>query len=220
MTLVANPSHLEAVNPVVEGKTFARQFYTKDVEKKKAVSGIVVLLISDLLCRIFDPNAPTVLVHGDASFAGQGVVYETLEMTTVKQYTTGGTIHIVINNQIGFTTQLDVRAGMYCTDVAKSVSAPIFHVNGDDVDAVVRVCRLAADYRNEFGQDVVIDIVCYRRYGHNEVDQPKFTQPVMYSRIEKHPSTLDIYSKRVRPLISFFDLVFRFFIFDFGFSLS
>jgi 2-oxoglutarate dehydrogenase E1 component len=173
LSLLANPSHLEAVNPVVEGKTFARQFWKNDTEKRKVMS---------------------ILVHGDASFAGQGVVYETLELTTVKQYSTGGTIHVVVNNQIGFTTQLDVRSGKYCTDVAKSVDAPIFHVNGDDPEAVVRCAKLAADYRREFGMDVVIDIVCYRRFGHNEIDQPKFTQPQMYTRIDQMQNVLDTYT--------------------------
>jgi 2-oxoglutarate dehydrogenase E1 component len=176
LSLLANPSHLEAVNPIVEGKTFAKQYFKKDADKRKCMS---------------------LLVHGDASFAGQGVVYETLELSTVRQYSTGGTIHVVVNNQIGFTTQLDVRAGKYCTDVAKSIDAPIFHVNGDDPEAVVRCAQLAADFRREFGQDVVIDLICYRRYGHNEIDQPKFTQPKMYTRIEKMPTVLDLYTEKL-----------------------
>merc|ERR1712000_130223 len=174
LSLCPNPSHLEAVNPVVEGKTFAKQYYSNDTEKKHSIS---------------------VLVHGDASFAGQGVVYETIELSTVKTYSTGGTIHVVINNQIGFTTQLDVRVGSYCTDVAKSVGAPIFHVNGDDADAVMRACRIATDFRSRFNTDVVIDIVCYRRKGHNEIDEPMFTQPKMYTKIKKMKSSLQKYTQ-------------------------
>ncbi|KAL9238197.1 hypothetical protein vseg_012658 [Gypsophila vaccaria] len=177
LSLVANPSHLEAVNPVVVGKTRAKQYYSNDVDRTKNMA---------------------ILIHGDGSFAGQGVVYETLHLSALPNYTTGGTIHIVVNNQVAFTT--DPRSGrssQYCTDVAKALDAPIFHVNGDDLEAVVHVCELAADWRQTFHSDVVIDIVCYRRFGHNEIDEPSFTQPKMYKVIRNHPSALDIYKKKV-----------------------
>ncbi|KAK9691088.1 hypothetical protein RND81_09G175300 [Saponaria officinalis] len=177
LSLVANPSHLEAVNPVVVGKTRAKQYYSNDVDRTKNMA---------------------ILIHGDGSFAGQGVVYETLHLSALPNYTTGGTIHIVVNNQVAFTT--DPRSGrssQYCTDVAKALDAPIFHVNGDDLEAVVHVCELAAEWRQTFHSDVVIDIVCYRRFGHNEIDEPSFTQPKMYKVIRNHPSALDIYKKKV-----------------------
>ncbi|KAJ9056447.1 2-oxoglutarate dehydrogenase E1 component [Entomophthora muscae] len=178
LSLVANPSHLEAVNPVVLGKTRAIQFYSNDLEEKKRSVGV--------------------LIHGDAAFAGQGVVYETFGFHELPSYTTGGTIHIVINNQIGFTTDPRFsRSTPYCTDIAKSISAPIFHVNGDDAEAVTFVCQLAADYRQTFKRDVVIDIVCYRKYGHNEVDQPSFTQPRMYKTISKQKSVLEKYIEQL-----------------------
>ena len=177
LTLMANPSHLEAVNPLVIGKTRAKQFYSKDEDGHKSMG---------------------VLLHGDAAFAGQGVVYETLGMGDLPSYTTGGTIHIIVNNQIGFTTDpYKSRSSPYCTDVAKGVSAPIFHVNGDDPEAVCRVFDMAVDYRQQFHKDVVIDIVCFRKYGHNEIDEPSFTQPHMYQVIKKHESTLDIYAKQL-----------------------
>jgi 2-oxoglutarate dehydrogenase E1 component len=169
ISLVANPSHLEAVNPVVEGKTRAKQHYMGDTERTKVMP---------------------ILLHGDAAFSGQGVVFETMGLSDLHDYTTGGTIHVVVNNQIGFTTDpASSRSSPYCTDVAKAVQAPIFHVNGDDVEAVARVCRLAAKYRQKFKKDVVVDIVCYRKHGHNEIDNPMFTQPLMYTAIRKHPST-------------------------------
>ncbi|XP_074313299.1 uncharacterized protein LOC141648496 [Silene latifolia] len=177
LSLVANPSHLEAVNPVVVGKTRAKQYYSTDVDRTKNMA---------------------ILVHGDGSFAGQGVVYETLHLSALPNYTTGGTIHIVVNNQVAFTT--DPRSGrssQYCTDVAKALDVPIFHVNGDDLEAVVHVCELAAEWRQTFHSDVVIDIVCYRRFGHNEIDEPSFTQPKMYKVIRSHPSAFDIYKKKV-----------------------
>lgn len=177
LSLVANPSHLEAVDPVVVGKTRAKQYYTNDVDRTKNLG---------------------ILVHGDGSFAGQGVVYETLHLSALPNYTTGGTIHIVVNNQVAFTT--DPRSGrssQYCTDVAKALSAPIFHVNGDDVEAVAHVCELAAEWRQTFHSDVVVDIVCYRRFGHNEIDEPFFTQPKMYKVIRNHPSALEIYQKKL-----------------------
>ncbi|KAG0477476.1 hypothetical protein HPP92_014317 [Vanilla planifolia] len=177
LSLVANPSHLEAVDPVVVGKTRAKQYYSNDAN------------------RIHNMG---VLIHGDGSFAGQGVVYETLHLSGLPNYTTGGTIHIVVNNQVAFTT--DPRAGrssQYCTDVAKALNAPIFHVNGDDVEAVVYVSELAAEWRQTFHSDVVVDIVCYRRHGHNEGDEPSYTQPKMYQVIRNHPSALEIYQKKL-----------------------
>jgi len=177
LSLVANPSHLEAVNPVVEGKVAAKQFFINDTEHSTVMP---------------------VLIHGDASFAGQGVVYETATLSKLPHYKTGGSIHVIINNQIGFTTNPgDGRPGQYCTEVMKSTGAPIFHVNGDDPDAVCWIFKLAADWRQKFHDDIVIDIVCYRRHGHNESDQPKFTQPLMYSKIEKQPATLDIYGQKL-----------------------
>lgn len=177
LSLVANPSHLEAVDPVVVGKTRAKQYYTKDKERQKNMG---------------------VLLHGDGSFAGQGVVYETLHLSDLPNYTTGGTIHIVVNNQVAFTTDpKSSRSSPYCTDVAKALNAPIFHVNGDDVEAVVHVCELAADWRNTFHCDVVVDIVCYRRFGHNEIDEPSFTQPKMYQVIKNHLPAVDVYEKQL-----------------------
>ncbi|KAK2991202.1 hypothetical protein RJ640_027174 [Escallonia rubra] len=175
LSLVANPSHLEAVDPVVVGKTRAKQYYSNDVDRTKNMG---------------------VLIHGDGSFAGQGVVYETLHLSALPNYTTGGTIHIVVNNQVAFTTDpKSGRSSQYCTDVAKALDAPIFHVNGDDMEAVAHVCELAADWRQTFRSDVVVDIVCYRRFGHNEMDEPSFTQPKMYKVIRNHPSALEIYQK-------------------------
>lgn len=177
LSLVANPSHLEAVNPVVEGKARAKQYYGKDTKREKVMS---------------------ILIHGDAAFAGQGVVYETMGFSDLHNYTTGGTLHIIINNQIGFTTNpRQSRSSPYATDLAKFIGAPIFHCNGDDPEAVVRVCKLAAEWRQEFHKDVVVDIVCYRRFGHNEIDNPAFTQPLMYKKIAKHPNTLKLYSDRL-----------------------
>ena len=165
--LAANPSHLEVVNPVVEGRARARQRILGDLERKKVLP---------------------ILIHGDAAFAGQGVVSEVLNLSQLKGYTTGGTLHLIINNQIGFTTDpSEARSSRYCTDVAKMIEAPIFHVNGDDPLAMVYVTEMALDYRQEFGQDVVIDMYCYRRHGHNESDEPTFTQPLLYERISKHP---------------------------------
>ncbi|KAI3900999.1 hypothetical protein MKW92_052531 [Papaver armeniacum] len=177
LSLVANPSHLEAVDPVVVGKTRAKQYYSNDVERTKNLG---------------------ILIHGDGSFAGQGVVYETLHLSALPNYTTGGTIHIVVNNQVAFTTDPSAgRSSQYCTDVAKALNAPILHVNGDDLEAVVHVCELAAEWRQMFHSDVVVDIVCYRRFGHNEIDEPSFTQPKMYQVIRNHPSALEIYQKKL-----------------------
>jgi len=178
LSLAFNPSHLEIVNPVVEGSVRARQLRRNDL-----VGGTIL----------------PILIHGDAAFAGQGVVTETFQMSQVPAFRTGGTVHIVINNQIGFTTSdpEDARSTPYCSDVAKMIEAPIFHVNGDDPEAVVRVTRLALDYRQKFRKDVVIDLVCYRRLGHNEADEPAATQPQMYKKIRKHPTTRTLYAEKL-----------------------
>jgi 2-oxoglutarate dehydrogenase E1 component len=176
LSLVANPSHLEAEDPVVLGKTRAIQHFENDEAAHDTAMGV--------------------LLHGDAAFAGQGVVYETMGFHTLPSYGTGGTIHLIVNNQIGFTTDPRFsRSTPYPSDIAKSIDAPIFHVNGDNVEAVNFVCQLAADYRAKYKKDVVIDVVCYRKYGHNETDQPMFTQPRMYKAIQKQPSTLSQYTK-------------------------
>ncbi|MCA3365577.1 MAG: 2-oxoglutarate dehydrogenase E1 component [Roseomonas sp.] len=178
LSLQPNPSHLEAVDPVVAGKVRARQDMGGDIKGRRSVMGI--------------------LLHGDAAFAGQGVVYETLAMSQLIGYRTGGTLHIVTNNQIGFTTvPAHAYSGLYCTDVAKSVQAPILHVNGDDPEAVVFCARLASEFRMVFGADVVLDIVCYRRHGHNESDEPAFTQPLMYNRIREMRTTRTLYAERL-----------------------
>jgi 2-oxoglutarate dehydrogenase E1 component len=178
LALAFNPSHLEIVGPVVEGSVRARQDRRRDYE-------------GDLVVPI--------IVHGDAAFAGQGVVMETFQMSQTRGFKTGGTVHIIINNQIGFTThrQDDARSTEYCTEVAKMVQAPIFHVNGDDPEAVLFVTQLAADYRMEFRKDVVIDLVCYRRRGHNEAEEPMKTQPLMYKKIRSHDSTRALYVKQL-----------------------
>lgn len=177
LSVVANPSHLEAVNPIVEGKVRAEQFYRGDTEGKKAMS---------------------VLLHGDAAFAGQGIVYETMGMSELPDYSTKGTIHIVANNQIGFTTDPRYsRSSPYCTDVGRVVNAPIFHVNADDPEAVMLVSNIAAEWRATWQRDVVIDLVGYRRFGHNEIDEPMFTQPIMYSIIKKHKNVLEIFSDKM-----------------------
>lgn len=178
LSLVANPSHLEAEDPVVLGKTRAILHYNND--EKDATSAMGVLL------------------HGDAAFAAQGVVYETMGFWSLPGYQTGGTIHIVVNNQIGFTTDPRfARSTPYCSDIAKAIDAPIFHVNGDDVEALTFICQLAADWRAKFKKDVVIDMVCYRKSGHNETDQPFFTQPLMYKRIAEQKPALEIYVNRL-----------------------
>ena len=177
LTLSPNPSHLEAVDPVVEGITRAKLDKYKGGDTNKIVP---------------------ILIHGDASIAGQGVVYEVVQMSDLKGYSTGGTIHLVINNQIGFTTDyLDARSSTYCTDVAKTTLSPVFHVNGDDAEAVVFTVQLAMEFRNRFHKDVFIDILCYRRYGHNEGDEPRFTQPLLYKAIEKHPDPYLIYKEKL-----------------------
>jgi 2-oxoglutarate dehydrogenase E1 component len=178
VTLAFNPSHLEIVDPVVQGSVRARQHRWHDL------TGGMVL---------------PVLIHGDAAFSGQGVVMETLQMSQARGYTTGGTVHIVVNNQIGFTTShpLDVRSSLYCTEVAKIVQAPIFHVNGDDPQAVLFITQLALDYRMEFRKDIVVDMMCYRRHGHNEADEPKVTQPMMYRKIDARPTVTHLYGDQL-----------------------
>jgi len=178
LALGFNPSHLEIVSPVIEGSTRSRQ------DRHGDRTGNAVLPIS---------------IHGDAAMAGQGVVMETFALSHARGFSTKGTVHIVINNQIGFTTsnKLDTRSSLYCTDVAKMVNAPIFHVNGDDPEAVLLVTQIALDYRNQFHKDVVIDLICYRRHGHNEADEPAATQPMMYKTIKSLPTTREIYAKRL-----------------------
>src|SRR5437764_5353610 len=174
--LSANPSHLEAVDPVVEGTARARQRIRDDTEHRRKVLPL--------------------LLHGDAAFAGQGIVAETLNMSQLAGYSTGGTVHVVVNNQIGFTTlPEDARSSMYATDVAKMIEAPILHVNGEDPLALKFVTEMALNFRQEFGRDFVIDMYCYRKYGHNEGDEPSFTQPDLYDRIEKRPSAATLYKR-------------------------
>jgi 2-oxoglutarate dehydrogenase E1 component len=178
LSLAFNPSHLEIVNPVVEGSVKARMDRRGDRKGKEVLP---------------------ILVHGDAAFAGQGVVMETLNLAQTRGYGTGGTVHIVINNQIGFTTSdpRDARSTLYCSDVVKMIEAPVLHVNADDPEAVVLATQIALDYRLEFGKDVVVDIICYRKLGHNEQDTPALTQPLMYKKIAKHPGTRKLYAEKL-----------------------
>ena len=177
LTLSPNPSHLEAVDPVVEGIARAKSDKEYNGDSK---------------------NIVPILIHGDAALAGQGVVYEVIQMAQLEGYKTGGTIHIVINNQVGFTTNyLEGRSSTYCTDIAKVTLSPVFHVNGDDVEAVVHTLQIATEYRQKFSKDVFIDLLCYRKYGHNEGDEPRFTQPMLYKIIEKHPNPREIYTQKL-----------------------
>ena len=177
VSLTDNPSHLEAVNPVVLGQTRAKQFFHKDAKRNKVIP---------------------ILIHGDAAFAGQGVVAECFAMSGLPGHNTGGTIHIIVNNQIGFTTSPRfARSSPHPSDIAKMVEAPIIHVNGDDPEAVVYGSRIATEFRLKFNRDVVLDLVCYRRFGHNEGDEPSFTQPLMYKKIRSHPSTAKIYGSKL-----------------------
>lgn len=177
LRMAANPSHLEAVDPVVQGKARARQRIVGDPLRKKVVP---------------------LLIHGDAAFAGQGIVAETLNFSQLPGYSTGGTVHVVVNNQIGFTTNpTESRSSRYCTDIAKMIEAPIFHVNGDHPEHVCMVAELALEFRQQFGRDVVIDMYCYRRQGHNEADEPAFTQPVLYRKIAEHPAISELYSREL-----------------------
>ena len=177
VSLAANPSHLEAVNPVVLGKAKAKQFFIEDTDMTR-------------VCPL--------LLHGDASFSGQGIVPETLELSNLEEYRVGGCVHLIVNNQIGFTTDpRDARTSLHCTNPAKGVGAPIFHVNADDVEAVVQVCRLAMEYRQQFGRDVVVDIVGYRRHGHNSLDDPSITIPLTTRLIKAHPAAIEIYTRKL-----------------------
>jgi 2-oxoglutarate dehydrogenase E1 component len=177
VSLTDNPSHLEAVNPVVLGQTRAKQFFHKDKERNKVIP---------------------ILIHGDAAFAGQGIVAECFAMSGLPGHNTGGTIHIIVNNQIGFTTSPRfARSSPYPSDVAKMVDAPILHVNGDNPEAVIYATRIATEFRLKFNRDVVVDLICYRRFGHNEGDEPSFTQPLMYEKIRSHPTTLKLYGQKL-----------------------
>jgi 2-oxoglutarate dehydrogenase E1 component len=177
VSLSFNPSHLEAVDPIVVGRVRAKQTRHGDVEHKRVIG---------------------ILVHGDAAFAGQGLVPETLQLSNLPGYRTGGTVHLIVNNQVGFTASpAEQRSTPYCTDVAKMLECPIWHVNGEDLDALARVIEIACEYRQQFSSDVVIDMYCYRKYGHNETDEPAFTQPIMYDRIKNKPSPVEVYSHRL-----------------------
>ena len=177
ISLTDNPSHLEAVNPVVLGQTRAKQFFHQDAKRNKVIP---------------------ILIHGDAAFAGQGVVAECFAMSGLKGHNTGGTIHIIVNNQIGFTTSPRfARSSPYPSDLGKVVEAPILHCNGDDPEAVVHCAKIAIEFRQKFNKDVVIDMICYRRFGHNEGDEPSFTQPLMYKKIREHPTTVNVYGNKL-----------------------
>ncbi|KAF0165118.1 MAG: 2-oxoglutarate dehydrogenase E1, partial [Caulobacteraceae bacterium] len=180
LSLAFNPSHLEWVNPVVEGRVRAKQERRGDRERKRVLP---------------------LLIHGDAAVAGQGIVQETINLGALRGYATGGTLHIVLNNQIGFTTVWeDSRSTRYCTDVMRMLGCPIFHVNGEDPEAVAQVVKVAVAFRQRYARDVVIDLYCYRRYGHNEADEPRFTQPVMYAAIDANPSVRQVYIDKLVAL--------------------
>jgi 2-oxoglutarate dehydrogenase E1 component len=180
LTMSFNPSHLEFVNPVVEGRVRAKQDRYGDQDRKRVLP---------------------LLIHGDAAFVGQGIVAETLNLSGLRGYTTGGTVHVVVNNQIGFTTAVqDSRTSRYCTDITRMLRCPVFHVNGEDPEAVAVVAHLAADYRQRYGRDVVIDLYCYRKYGHNEADEPRFTQPLMYDAIERKKSVREVFVDQLRAM--------------------
>ena len=177
VSLAFNPSHLEAVDPVVIGRVRAKQIRHGDFEHRRVVG---------------------VLVHGDAAFAGQGLVPETLQLSGLPGYRTGGTVHVIVNNQVGFTASpAEQRSTPYCTDVAKMLECPIWHVNGEDIDGLARVVEIACEYRSQFASDVVIDMYCYRKYGHNEADEPSFTQPLMYERIKRKASPVEVYTREL-----------------------
>ncbi|MEC8256134.1 MAG: thiamine pyrophosphate-dependent enzyme, partial [SAR324 cluster bacterium] len=177
LSLAPNPSHLEAVNPVVEGMARAKIEKRYSGDEKKLVP---------------------ILIHGDASIAGQGIIYEVLQMSQLEGYKTGGTVHVVLNNQVGFTTDyIESRSSTYCTDVAKTTLSPVFHVNGDDIEAVVHTIEMALEFRQQFHRDVFVDILAYRKHGHNEGDEPRFTQPTLYKLIGKHPNPKLIYRNRL-----------------------
>ncbi|MBI3709193.1 MAG: 2-oxoglutarate dehydrogenase E1 component, partial [Proteobacteria bacterium] len=181
LSLTANPSHLDAVDPVVLGKVRAKQMQRKHLPREDQMTEVMGLLM-----------------HGDAAFAGQGLVAETLMLSELRGYRTGGTIHFVVNNQIGFTTSpVYSRSSPYPTDVGKTIQAPIFHVNGDDPEAVVHIARIATEFRQRFKKDAIVDMICYRRHGHNEADEPAFTQPIMYRKIASHPTTREVYGQRL-----------------------
>jgi 2-oxoglutarate dehydrogenase E1 component len=178
LTLAANPSHLEAVDPIVGGRARAKQRLRGDTARKRVIP---------------------ILIHGDAAFCGQGIVAECLQMSNLPGYTTGGTVHLIVNNQIGFTTDpINSRSSVYCTDVAKTIQAPIFHVNGDDPEMCAWIVKLAVEFRQKFGRDVVVDMWCYRKHGHNEADEPAFTQPKMYELIRKMKSTTQLYQEKLK----------------------
>ncbi len=180
LSLMPNPSHLETVAPLVQGMVRSR--------------------IDSRYNGDYDKVAP-IVIHGDAAIATQGIVYEVIQMSQLPGYKTGGTIHLVINNQVGFTTNyLEARSSTYCTDVAKVTRSPVFHVNGDDVEAIVYTVKLAMEFRQKFHADVFIDILCYRKYGHNEGDEPRFTQPLLYKAIEKHRNPRDIYADKLAEM--------------------
>jgi len=188
LTLEANPSHLETVDPIALGRTRAKQFYGNIESRNQGVEEETVKNFSKVL---------PVQFHGDAAFAGQGIVYETMQLQKVKKFNVGGTVHVVLNNQVGFTTDpWESRSTLYCSDIGKAFSAPVFHCNADDLQSVVQAFELASAFRMEFQQDVIIDMVCIRRFGHNEIDNPDFTQPVLYKHIRAHPTTEQVMAKK------------------------